>query len=129
MPRVVLVVLLVAACSGGSPHPSSEARAPVPARVFVDRMLVALEQADTDAWRHLLSARLRGRFGTDQAALHDHLATWRRDVLPLAPQLRGAELVVDTTASRPTLRYAIDGVPRELALVAVEDGAVHLDEL
>lgn len=130
MPRLLLVLVsLAAACSGGSPHPSAEARTSAPARVFVDRMIGALERADADAWSHLLSARIRGRFGADQAALHDHLAVWRRDVLPLAGQLRSAELAVVTSGGHATLRYALDGVPRELALVAVENGALHLDEL
>jgi len=114
LPAVVLAVL-VAACSGGPPRSTPQVTtiqatpAPGPADVLVDHMLRALESEDVLAWRDLLSAPMRARFGTDPSALHDHLMGWRRDVLPLATTLRHSELAIDATGPEPVVTYAADG--------------------
>ncbi len=129
--RLVLVsALLLSACSGGSSQtPAVEARAVEPARVFVDRLIGALERSDTAQWSELLSERMRLRFGADQAALHQHLVAWRRDLLPLAAELRHADVALETSGRRPLVRYSVlGGESQELALVALEGGALHLDE-
>jgi hypothetical protein len=100
-----------------------------PADLLVERMLRALETEDVVAWRDLLSAQMRERFGADPAALHDHLMSWRRDVLPIAAQLRTAELAIDASGPEPVVTYAADGHDAvALASVVVEAGALHLDE-
>ena len=127
--RFVVLALLVACSGSSSQTPAATTRTAAPARTFVDRMLGALEQKDAAAWNELLSERMRARFGQDPAALHDHLVAWRRDLLPLAPELRAAEVSVETSGRRPLIRYAVHGGDaQELALVALEDGALHLDE-
>lgn len=128
--------LAVAACSGGPPRSAPGSTAPIqatpapgPADVLVGRMLTALETEDVVAWRNLLSAPMRSRLGTDEAALHDHLMGWRRDVLPLAQILRHAELALDATGPEEVVTYAADGRdPIALASVVVEGGVLHLDE-
>ncbi len=130
----VLGIMVAAACSGGPPRSTPQATAPAtpavgPADLLVERMLRALEAEDVVAWRELLSAQMREKFGSDPAALHDHLMSWRRDVLPIATQLRGAELAVDATGPEPVVTYAADGHDAvALASVVLEAGALHLDE-
>jgi hypothetical protein len=130
-----LLTLVLTACSSGPPRSSPQHR-PDPAlasradlsRAFVDRMLDALERQDQDAWWQLLSARMRERIG-NPATAHDHLATWRRDVLPLAPMLRRADIAVDPDGPQRFVTYAADGAAAEpLALVVLEDGVLRLDE-
>ncbi|MBL0214968.1 MAG: hypothetical protein IPQ07_13915 [Myxococcales bacterium] len=130
-----LLGITVAACSGGPPRSlppqatSQVTPAPAPADQLVDRMLRALEAEDVLAWRELLSAQMRARFGSDPGALHEHLMGWRRDVLPLAQTLRHAELAIDATGPEPVVTYAADGRDAiALASVVVEGGALHLDE-
>jgi len=132
---VLFLGITVAACSGGPPHSTPQATtAPAtpavgPADLLVERMLRALETEDLVAWRELLSSQMRARFGADPAALHDHLMSWRRDVLPLATLLRHAELAIDATGPEPVVTYAADGRDATaLASVVVEGGALHLDE-
>lgn len=130
-----LAIAVLAACSGGPPRsgpPASSAQvapAPSPADQFVDRMLRALETEDVVLWRDLLSAPMREKFAADPSALHDHLASWRRDLLPIAAQLRRAELAIDGTGPEPVVTYAADGHDAvALASVVLEGGALHLDE-
>jgi hypothetical protein len=130
---VFLLGIAVSACSGGPPRSGSPASAPTPAPgpadVLVDRMLRALETEDVAAWRELLSASMRARFGEDPAAIHEHLMSWRRDVLPLAPALRDAELAIDSVDHDQVITYAADGRDAiALASVVVEGGALRLDE-
>src|SRR3954469_2149175 len=129
----LFLTFAVIACSGGPPRSVPGAPAPVatpapaPADVLVDRMLHALEAEDVVAWRELLSAPMRTRLAGDEAALHDHLMGWRRDVLPLAQTLRHADLAVDD--AEHVVTYAADGnEPIALASVVVEGGALYLDE-
>lgn len=129
----VLGIMVAAACSGGPPHATPQPTAPAtpavgPAELLVERMLRALETEDVVAWRELLSAQMREKFGSDPAALHDHLMSWRRDVLPIAAQLRGADLAVDATGPEPVVTYSADGDAVALASVVVEGGDLHLDE-
>ncbi len=135
MLRVSAFVLGIAAaaCSGGPPRSGSQATAPTPAAgpadVLVGRMLRALETEDVAAWRELLSATMRVRFGEDPEAIHEHLMSWRRDVLPLAPTLRDSELAVDTVGPDQVITYSADGRDAvALASVVVEGGALLLDE-
>lgn len=131
----VLGILVAAACSGGPPRgtpqgtaaPSTPAAAP--ADLLVEGMLRALETEDVVAWRGLLSAPMREKFAADPAALHDHLMSWRRDVLPIAPQLRDAELAIDDSGPERVVTYAAGGHDAvALASVVVEGGALHLAE-
>jgi hypothetical protein len=133
----MLLAILVAACSGGPPRSNAQPTlaeatpvlTPGPADQLVERMLRALETEDLAAWRDLLSAAMRARFGSDIAALHDHLMNWRRDVLPIASTLRGAELAIDATGPEQVVTYAADGRDAvALAAVVVESGALRLDE-
>jgi hypothetical protein len=131
----VLGIMVATACSGGPPHATPQATtspatpAVGPADLLVERMLRALETEDVVAWRELLSAQMRAKFGSDPAALHDHLMSWRRDVLPIAAQLRGAELAIDATGPEPVVTYAADGHDAiALASVVDEAGELHLDE-
>ncbi len=135
MLRVSAFLLGIAAfaCSGGPARSGSQATAPTPAAgpadVLVDHMLRALETEDVAAWRELLSASMRARFGEDPAAIHEHLMSWRRDVLPLAPTLRDAELAIDAVGAEQVVTYAADGRDAiALASVVVEGGALRLDE-
>ncbi len=133
-----LGILVATACSGGPPRggpqaspssPTTATPAGAPADRLVERMLAALETEDVAAWRELLSAPMREKFAADPAALHDHLASWRRDVLPIAAQLRRAEIAVDGTGPEPVVTYAADGHDAvALASVVLEAGALHLDE-
>ncbi len=128
-----LLGIAASACSGGPPRSGSQATAPTPAPgpadVLVSRMLHALETEDVAAWRALLSAAMRTRFGDDPGAIHEHLMSWRRDVLPLAPALRDAELALDRVGHDQVITYAADGRDAiALASVVVEGGALHLDE-
>jgi hypothetical protein len=71
----VLGIMVAAACSGGPPRSTPQATAPAtpavgPADLLVERMLRALEAEDVVAWRDLLSAQMREKFGSDPAALH-----------------------------------------------------------
>jgi hypothetical protein len=130
----VLGIMVAAACSGGPPRATPQATTAAtpaafgPADLLVERMLRALEAEDVVAWQELLSAQMRARFGPDPAALHDHLMSWRRDVLPIAAQLRDAELAVDATGPEPVVTYSADGDAIALASVVVEAGDLHLDE-
>ncbi len=130
----VLGIMVAAACSGGPPHSTPQPTTAVtpaggPADLLVERMLRALEAEDVIAWRELLSSQMRARFGSDPAALHDHLMSWRRDVLPIAAQLRDAELAIDATGPEPVVTYSADGHDAiALASVVVEAGDLHLDE-
>ncbi len=128
-----LLGIAVAACSGGPPRSGSQASAPTPAPgpadVLVERMLRALETEDVTAWRSLLSASMLARFGDDPEAIHEHLMSWRRDVLPLAPTLREADLALDEMGPDHVVTYAADGRDAiALASVVVEGGTLHLDE-
>ena len=126
MQRLVGLFLAIAGFGCSAPA-SATARAPAPgpANELVGRMLLALETEDTTAWRDLLSAPMRAKL--DDAALHDHLEGWRRDVLPLAAELRGADLAVDE--AEHVITYAVDGAePVALASVVSEGGALRLDE-
>ena len=132
---VLFLGITVAACSGGPPRAMPQATTvgtaptPGPADLLVERMLRALETEDVVAWRELLSAQMRQRFGSDPAALHDHLMEWRRDLLPLAPTLRHAELAIDATGPEQLVTYSADGRDATaLASVVVEGGTLHLDE-
>jgi len=129
----VLGISVVAACSGGPPRSAPQATASTPAAspadLLVERMLHALETEDVTAWRELLSSPMREKFAADPAALHDHLMSWRRDVLPIAPQLRGAEIDLDSSGPEPVVTYMADGHDAiALASVVVEGGSLHLDE-
>src|SRR3954465_11924472 len=138
MIRASLVLAILASCSGSATprsatEPAVAEATPVltqgPADVLVDRMLHALETEDLAAWKDLLSAPMRARLGSDVGALHEHLMSWRRDVLPLASLLRSAELAVDATGPEPVVTYAADGRDAvALASVVVEGGTLHLDE-
>ena len=130
----VLIVVL-GACSSGPPRSAPQNR-PEPRlvaesglpRAFVDRMLDALERDDQTAWWRLLSTHMKQRLGT-AAASHDQLATWRRDVLPLATPLRRAEIAIDPNGPQKFVSYAVDGAaPEALAMVVLEDGVLRLDE-
>lgn len=134
---VLLLAILVGACSGGPPRSHSQPTlaeatpvvTPGPADELVARMLRALETEDVAAWRDLLSAPMRARFGSDIAAVHDHLMSWRRDLLPIASTLRNAELAIDATGPEQLVTYAADGRDAvALVSVVVESGALHLDE-
>jgi hypothetical protein len=49
--------------------------------------------------------------------------------MPIAAQLRDAELAIDATGPEPVVTYAADGHDAvALASVVVEAGALHLDE-
>ncbi len=131
----VLGIMVAVGCSGGPPHstpqPTTATSTPAvgPADLLVERMLRALETEDVVAWRELLSEQMRTRFGTDTIAIHDHLMSWRRDVLPIAAQLRDAELAVDATGPEPVVTYAADGHDAiALASVVLEAGTLRLDE-
>lgn len=137
LPRSLLwaLPLALAACSGGPPRSTppqtSEVRRATlaPAEQLVGKMIAALEAEDAAAWQKLLSAPMRERFSKDLAALHDHMLGWRRDLMPLADQLRRAELAIDATGSEPVVTYAVDGRDAiALASVVDEGGALHLDE-
>jgi hypothetical protein len=134
---MLLLAILVGACSGGPPRSQSQPTlgeatpvvTPGPADQLVERMLRALETEDVTAWRDLLSAPMRARFGSDIGALHDHRMSWRRDVLPIASTLRNAELAIDATGPEQLVTYAADGRDAvALVSVVVEGGALHLDE-
>ncbi len=130
-----LVTLILTACSSGPPRSTAQSRPdpnlaaqPRPPRAFVDQLIGALEQEDPAAWWRLLSKPMQGRLGSPAAA-HDQLAAWRRDVLPLAPMLRGAEIDVDPSAAQKLITYAVDGAPPvALARVVLEDDVLRLDE-
>ncbi|CAN5917257.1 hypothetical protein BH11MYX3_BH11MYX3_06280 [soil metagenome] len=128
-----LLGIAAAACSGGPPRSGPQVSAPTPApgpaNILVERMLRALETEDVAAWRELLSTSMRARFAEDPAAIHEHLMSWRRDVLPLASALRDAELAIDSVDHDQVITYAADGRDAvALASVVVEGGSLHLDE-
>jgi hypothetical protein len=126
MQRFLLFVsVLLAGCSGGPPRGTPPTSAPS-THVFVDRMLTALERTDLREWRGLLSERMRSELGNNAAAVHDHLAAWRRDVLPIARDLRAADVAVDAYGH---LRYTLGGDTQQLATVVVENGTLHLDDI
>ncbi|MDB4961101.1 MAG: hypothetical protein JWP01_1100 [Myxococcales bacterium] len=129
MQRFLLFVsVLLAGCSGGPPRgkpPTSEAQPTASTRAFVDRMLAALEATDLREWRNLLSERMRSELGNNAASVHDHLAAWRRELLPIARELRAADVAVDALGH---VSYTLGGEAQQLALVVIEHGALHLDE-
>jgi hypothetical protein len=127
MQRLAGLFLVIAGfgCSAPAARTTVRASPPGPANELVGRMLLALETEDTAAWRDLLSAPMRAKL--DEGALHDHLMGWRRDVLPLAADLRGADLAVDD--AEHVVTYAVDGAePVALAGVVDEGGVLRLDE-
>jgi hypothetical protein len=125
------VSVLLASCSGGPPRgkpPTSEAQPAASTRAFVDRMLTALETTDLREWRSLLSERMRSQLGNNAAAVHEHLAAWRRELLPIARGLRSADVALETHGRNATVSYTLGGESQQLAMVVVEHGALHLDE-
>lgn len=122
MQRLSMLVLVTLVGCSGAPQRATTG----PEEAFARQLLRALTRDDTAAWEALLSQRMRSQLGADQASLHDHLAAWRRELLPLAPAIAQADLAVDAAG---VVTFSVDGEePQALASVVLEGGALRLDE-